>query len=148
MMKRRLQNSPLFAYSSTREQSNKRSGTRLRTESETSGERLKILTPFGRDRLARFRARKTLTACCTDFVTDFEKKTDCFACLPPLSPSSLPFIPSLSLLKCNKIQQNWSVTTRALKINQGTKLGILKKPLFSLFDVITFWFNKKIKQLI
>ena len=65
---------------------------------------------------------------------------------PPLSPSSLPFIPSLSLLKCNKIQQNWSVMIRALKINQGTKLGILKKPLFSLFDVIIFWFNKKIKK--
>ena len=31
----RLQNSPYFAYSSTREQSNKRSGTRLKTESET-----------------------------------------------------------------------------------------------------------------
>ena len=31
----RLQNSPYFAYSSTREQSNKRSGMRLKTESET-----------------------------------------------------------------------------------------------------------------
>ena len=32
----RLQNSPYFsAYSSTREQSNKRSGTRLKKESET-----------------------------------------------------------------------------------------------------------------
>ena len=46
----------IFAYSSTREQSNKRSGTKLKTE------RLKTLTP-------RF----------TDFFTDFEKKTDCFA---------------------------------------------------------------------
>ena len=53
----------IFAYSSTREQSNKRSGTRLKTESE---------------RLARF-ALKTLTPCFTDFFTDFEKKTDCFA---------------------------------------------------------------------
>ena len=60
---RRLQNSPYFAYSRTREQSNKRSGTRLKTESE---------------RLARF-ALKTLTPCFTDFFTDFEKKTDCFA---------------------------------------------------------------------
>ena len=51
----------IFAYSSKREQSNKRSGTRLKTESET-GERRKTLTP-------RF----------TDFFTDFEKKTDCFA---------------------------------------------------------------------
>ena len=31
----------IFAYSSTREQSNKRSGTRLKTESETWGETLK-----------------------------------------------------------------------------------------------------------
>ena len=46
----------IFAYSSTREQSNKRSGKKLKTE------RLKTLTP-------RF----------TDFFTDFEKKTDCFA---------------------------------------------------------------------
>ena len=38
----------IFAYSSTREQSNKRSGTRLKTESET-GERR-----YGRVRLARF----------------------------------------------------------------------------------------------
>ena len=36
----------IFAYSSTREQSNKRCGTRLKTESET--------TPYGRVRLARF----------------------------------------------------------------------------------------------
>ena len=43
----------IFAYSSTREQSNKRSGMR--------------------------RARKTLTPRFTDFFTDFEKKTDCFA---------------------------------------------------------------------
>ena len=41
----------MFAYSSTREQSDKRSGMRLKTESETG----------------------------TDFFTDFEKKTDCFA---------------------------------------------------------------------
>ena len=48
----------IFAYSSKREQSNERSGTRLKTESET-------LTP-------RF----------TDLLTDFEKKTDCFAVYP------------------------------------------------------------------
>ena len=36
----------IFAYSSTRERSNKRSGTRLKTESETH-------TPYGRVRLAR-----------------------------------------------------------------------------------------------
>ena len=37
----------IFAYSSTREQLNKRSGTRLKTEGETH-------TPYGRVRLARF----------------------------------------------------------------------------------------------
>ena len=42
----------IFAYSSTHEQSNKRSGTRLKTESETWGE-----NAF------------------SDFFTDFEKKT-------------------------------------------------------------------------
>ena len=65
-------------------------------------------------------------------------------------PAPLAIFSSFYLLpvkvKCNKIQQNWSGTIQALKINQGTKLGILKKPLFSLFDVIIFWFNKKIKQ--
>ena len=35
-------------------------------------------SPYGRVRLARF-ARKTLTPRFTDFFTDFEKKTDCFA---------------------------------------------------------------------
>ena len=71
----------IFAYSSTREQSNERSGTRLKTESET-GER--------RFSLARF-ALKTLTPRFTDFFTDFEKKkTDCFAFyLCPLSFSIL-----------------------------------------------------------
>ena len=75
----------IFAYSSTREQSNKRSGTQLKTESETWGETLKIRTvrfayfflsphtPYGRVRLARF-ARKTLAALFTDFLTYFEKK--------------------------------------------------------------------------
>ena len=58
----------IFAYSSKREQSNKRSGTRLKTESET-GER-QFFFP---------RARKTRTPRFTDFFTDFEKKTDCFA---------------------------------------------------------------------
>ena len=50
----------IFAYSSTREQSNERSENR------------------GRVRLARF-ALKTLTPRLTDFFPDLEKKTDCFA---------------------------------------------------------------------
>ena len=60
----------IFAYSSTREQSNKRCGTRLKTESET-GERLREARAV--------RAHKTLTPRVTDFFTDFEEKTDCFA---------------------------------------------------------------------
>ena len=65
---RRLQNSPIFAYSNTREQSNKRSGTKLKNESET-GER----------RACEARAfRETLTPRFTDFFTDFEKKNRLF----------------------------------------------------------------------
>ena len=40
---------------------------RLKTESETG------------ERRVRLRARKTLTPRFTDFFTDFEEKTDCFA---------------------------------------------------------------------
>ena len=63
----------IFAYSSKREQSNERSGTRLKTESET-GERA--------CEARALRACKTLTPRFTDFLTDFEKKTDCFAVYP------------------------------------------------------------------
>ena len=66
----------IFAYSSTREQSNKRCGTRLKTESET-GERRFFFSRLWEARALR--ARKTLTPRFTDFFTDFEKKTDCFA---------------------------------------------------------------------
>ena len=73
----------IFAYSSKREQSNKRSGTRLKTESET-GERRYGFFPLASHALraceARaLRARKTRTPRFTDFFTDFEKKNDCFA---------------------------------------------------------------------
>ena len=56
----------IFAYSNKREQSNERSGTRLKTESEACEARA-------------LRACKTLTPRFTDFLTDFEEKTDCFA---------------------------------------------------------------------
>ena len=62
----------IFAYSNTREQSNKRSGTRLKTESETWGDTVERV----------LRARNTLMARFTDFFTDFEKKPDCFAVYP------------------------------------------------------------------
>ena len=66
----------IFAYSSTREQSNKRSATRLKTESET-GERRYFFSRLTRPTRA-LPARKTLTPRFTDFFTGFEKKTDCF----------------------------------------------------------------------
>ena len=50
----------IFAYSNTREQSNKRSGTRLKTESETGERRC---------------ARKTLTPRFPDSFADLEKKS-------------------------------------------------------------------------
>ena len=66
----------IFAYSSAREQSNKRSGTRLKTESETGERRFFPLASHAlRACEARaLRARKTLTPRFTDFFTDFEKK--------------------------------------------------------------------------
>jgi len=53
-------------------------------------------------------------------------------------------------LKCNEIQQRPSaklISDDSSSENyQGTKFGTLKKPMFSLFDVIMFGFNGKIKQ--
>ena len=76
----------ISAYSSTRDPraANERSGTRLKTESET-GERLSPHTPYGRVRLARF-ALKNLTLSFTDFFTDFEKKTRLFCSLSCTHP--------------------------------------------------------------
>ena len=69
----------IFAYSSRREQWNKRSGTRLKTKSET-GEFFSLASHALQACEARaLRARKTFTPRFTDFFTDFEKKTDCFA---------------------------------------------------------------------
>ena len=66
----RLQNSPSVLRIQVRASSQtKASGTRLKTESETTG----VWGSRAR------RARKTLTPLFTDFFTDFEKKTDCFA---------------------------------------------------------------------
>ena len=76
----RLQNSLYFCVFkyATSEQSNKRSRTRLKTESETWGEMLKISHALRACEARALRSRKTLMARFTDFFTDFEKKTDCF----------------------------------------------------------------------
>ena len=63
----------IFAYSNTREQSNKRSGMRLKTESET-GERR-----YGRVRLARFQRVRLLRHALPISLLILRKKTDCFA---------------------------------------------------------------------
>ena len=68
----------IFAYSSAREQSNKRSGTKLKTESETGERRffLSLHTPHTLPacEARALRARKALTPRFTNFFTDFEKK--------------------------------------------------------------------------
>ena len=71
----------IFAYSSTREQSNKRSGNEAENRERDWGETLKILASHARRacEARALRARKTLTPRFTDFFTDFEKKTGCFA---------------------------------------------------------------------
>ena len=70
----------IFAYSSTREQSNKSSGMRLKTESETGGFFSLASHALRACEARALRARNTLTPHFTDFFTDFEKKTDdCFA---------------------------------------------------------------------
>ena len=63
----------IFAYSSTREQSNKRSGTRLKIESEMGKDAL-VSDALRACEASALRARKTLTPRFTDFFTDFEKK--------------------------------------------------------------------------
>ena len=61
----------IFAYSSIREQS--KAENRERDWGET------LFLSQGRVRLARFARIRTLTPRVTDFFTDFEEKTDCFA---------------------------------------------------------------------
>ena len=80
----------ILAYSSTREQSNKRSGTRLKTER--------------RVRLARFvRVRLLRHALPISLLILRKKKNDCFA-------SSLDWVPSLALIFARAIRReniNW-----------------------------------------
>ena len=58
----------IFACSGTREQSNKRSGTRLKTESETGGDAKNTPhAPYGKRKARALRARRTLTPRFSDF---------------------------------------------------------------------------------
>ena len=68
----RLQNSPYFCVFKHAQAVKQNSGMRLKTESETGDWRRAC-------EARALRARKTLTPPFTDFFTDFEKKTDCFA---------------------------------------------------------------------
>ena len=74
----------IFAYSSTREQSNKRSGTRLKIDSET-GERRKFFlsphTPYGRVRLARFARVRRLRHALPTSLMILRKKSRLFCSL-------------------------------------------------------------------
>ena len=66
----------IFAYSRTREQSNERSATRLKTESETGERRFFALASHALRACVAcaLRAHKTLTPRFSDFFPDFEKK--------------------------------------------------------------------------
>ena len=58
----------IFGHSGAREHSNKRSKTRLKTESETGGDAKNTPhTPYGRRKTRTLRARRTLTPRFTDF---------------------------------------------------------------------------------
>ena len=70
----------ISAYSSNRERSNERSGTRLKTESETGFSSLASHVLRAYDARA-LRACNTLTPRFTDFLTDFGKKTRLFCSL-------------------------------------------------------------------
>ena len=70
----------IFAYSSTREQSNKSSRTRLKQRARLGRDSKNACFFFSLACEARtLRARKTHTPHFTDFFTGLEKKNDCFA---------------------------------------------------------------------
>ena len=71
----------IFAYSSTREQSREKVSNKAENRERDWGEALKIrlLNALRACEARALRARETLKPRFTDFFTDFEKKTDCFA---------------------------------------------------------------------
>ena len=77
----------IFAYSSTREQSNKRSGTRLKTERRLGRDArfffLSPHSPYGLVRLGRFARTRLLRHASLISLLILRKKTDCFAVYLP-----------------------------------------------------------------
>ena len=100
----------IVACSSAHEQSNKRSGTRLKTESET-GNSEALWACEARE----LRTRKTRTPRFTDFFTDFEKK-------PTVLPSNheKAFQSSLNRLKIGVVgpgrKSKFTITKSVLRV--------------------------------
>ena len=80
----KLQNSPYFCVFKYARAVKQKAETRLKTESETWGDAVFFFFSLASHALRAFevcalRANTTLTPRFTDFFTDFEEKTDCFA---------------------------------------------------------------------
>jgi len=132
----------IFAYSSTGEQSNKRSGTRLKTE-RGWGETLKIrffsLASYAlRACEARpLRARKTLTPRFTDFFTGFEKKTDCFAVYKTRNIAIQLVLPQCCKTSCTFLVTRFSAPLLAPLPSKGY-FQIFCCPVFSIVGSFSF----------
>ena len=93
----------IFAYSSTREQSNKRSWNEAEKRERDWGETLKIRACEARP----LRARKTLTLRFTDFFSDFEKK-------PTFLQSMVNSIQRDQICSCKSLIK-WSILIKLIK---------------------------------
>ena len=83
----------IFAYSSTRERSNKRSRTRLKQRARLGRDALQACEAHA------LRARKTLTPRFSDFFTDFVKKNRLF-CSLSIVGKPLPHLTTLIVTQC------------------------------------------------
>ena len=79
------------------------------------------------------------------FVSLFKTKLTLITPLPTPHAIFTFFYPLPVKLKWNPAKLI-SDNSSSENYNQGTKFGTLKKPIFSLFDVIIFLFNGIIKQ--
>ena len=103
----------IFAYSSTREQSDKRSGMRLKTESET-GER-----PYGRVRLARFARVRLLRHALLISLLILRKKPTVLQSSKMAAENSLfeleaVEVPPVNKTACRKRKPNFSIQETAM----------------------------------